>query len=397
MREKKSWKVFPFEYCDVEYMQAWLEDRAREGLYLTGFTLRWAKFERKAPCSVRYRLEPVQRDTQEPDGELLELYEAYGWRYVAPLRGEYFVFMTTDEIAREPHTDPQSLLLAMKKSMKRQRIGGWLELAEAIILMAVFLGAAAMQKEPLLELIHMGTLWIGYLFLLLLFLAGSGAVKLIQLRRFQRTLRAGRPMQGSVQYQKRVRRWYWSFAGGMAVIVLVLLCPHMLKNRPAKMDTEQYDASLPFLQLQELDPDTEMEMGGMPYKAVDLMDYVTAGSDMLAPEYLKLFQSGTPVAAPEQERTHYWVEYYEAASAPLARQLAMELEQRHPRADASFQLQADGLEGVDYGAYYCGPEGQFLLLQAEERVEIVYYDGPLVLGELLPRYLERWQLSIPVM
>ena len=24
MREKKSWKVFPFEYCDVEYMQAWL-------------------------------------------------------------------------------------------------------------------------------------------------------------------------------------------------------------------------------------------------------------------------------------------------------------------------------------------------------------------------------------
>ena len=81
---------------------------------------------------------------------------------------------------------------------------------------------------------------------------------------------------------------------------------------------------------------------------------------------------------------------------PLARRLAKELEQRHPGADASFQLQADDLEGVDYGAYYCGPEGQFLLLQAGERVEIVYYDGPLALGELLPRYLERWQLSIPV-
>ena len=134
----------------------------------------------------------------------------------------------------------------------------------------------------------------------------------------------------------------------------------------------------------------------MRYKEVDLMDYVTAGSDVLAPEYLKLVQSGTPAAAPEQERSHYWVEYYEAASVPLARRLAKELEQRHPGADASFQLQADDLEGVDYGAYYCGPEGQFLLLQAGERVEIVYYDGPLALGELLPRYLERWQLSIPV-
>lgn len=389
------WKVFPFEYYDLVNMRAWLEEKGREGLFFAGCSLRWAKFRRQTPRTVRYWVEPVPKNMEEPDGELLELFSSCGWQYVGRLWREYFVFLTEDEQARSPHTDDETLLLAMKRSVKHHLSGAIALLVQAIILLTVYIGAAVSQQQPVLELIHTGTLKICYIFFLLLFLLGDAIVQLCQAAGFRRMLRSGLAAEKR-PYGRRVRRWYWSMAGSAAVVLLILLSSHLFRNRPEELNTQDYAGNLPFLQLQQVDGADDLAIGGLEYDGLNLGDYLTCGTDVLAPRWLELKQNGRISSLPEPTRIFYWVEYYEAASSELARRLALELEQKHPKGEGatSFSRQEADFSAVEYGAYYAGPEGQFLLLQNGRQVELIFYDGAVELDTLLPKFLQALEITI---
>ena len=104
----------PCSIYDLRGIQEWLDEMARQGLFLKQVNPRFerAEFEVGAPAPVRYRLDPVNRKGKTDD-EHIALYAQMGWNYVDRAGRWYYIFSCDDPEAPELYTDPQSLALAM--------------------------------------------------------------------------------------------------------------------------------------------------------------------------------------------------------------------------------------------------------------------------------------------
>ena len=75
-------KLTPVSPYDIQSLESWLQDMAREGLYLTKYRNSFCTFTRKAPGAVRYRVEyckPDRRGPVSPPQALIDLYQDFGW------------------------------------------------------------------------------------------------------------------------------------------------------------------------------------------------------------------------------------------------------------------------------------------------------------------------------
>lgn len=113
-------KPVPCSIYDIRGIQEWLDEMARQGLFLKEVNPRFerAEFEAGDPAPVRYRLDPVVRKRTE-DGEHIALYAQMGWNYVDRIGRWYCIFSCDDPKAPELYTDPQSLSLAMDSLVRR--------------------------------------------------------------------------------------------------------------------------------------------------------------------------------------------------------------------------------------------------------------------------------------
>lgn len=119
----------PCPLYDVEGIESWLEDLAKQGLILTpgGLFCGFASFEQGEPKPMRYRLQPWPKkrrltDDAGPHPEAVELAKEYGWDYLCDL-DKYAVFACGDPEARELDTDPQIQALSYRH-LYRQRLTG---------------------------------------------------------------------------------------------------------------------------------------------------------------------------------------------------------------------------------------------------------------------------------
>lgn len=113
-------KPVPCSIYDIRGIQEWLDEMARQGLFLKEVNPRFerAEFEAGDPAPVRYRLDPAVRKRTE-DGERIALYAQMGWNYVDRIGRWYCIFSCDDPKAPELYTDPQSLSLAMDSLVRR--------------------------------------------------------------------------------------------------------------------------------------------------------------------------------------------------------------------------------------------------------------------------------------
>lgn len=120
MTRKKRVPCAPF---DIPGMQEWLDEMARQGLFLQEFT--WhhdrAIFELGDPKPVRYRLDPVNKGVHK-DKDREEPYAQMGWSYVTRYRQSFYIFSCDDPEAPELYSDPQSLAMAMGDLIRRSTI-----------------------------------------------------------------------------------------------------------------------------------------------------------------------------------------------------------------------------------------------------------------------------------
>ena len=74
----------PVSFPDA--METFLEDMAKKGWFLkkVGYFLSFCQFEKGAPAPVRYRLEPIPDTVRTPSAEMVQFYEEFGWKYLAP-------------------------------------------------------------------------------------------------------------------------------------------------------------------------------------------------------------------------------------------------------------------------------------------------------------------------
>lgn len=73
----------PLNAYDIAANETWLEDLAREGFHLTGFSGTKGVFERGKPAEHRYRMQLAAKKEPEPSEERITRNNALGWTYVA--------------------------------------------------------------------------------------------------------------------------------------------------------------------------------------------------------------------------------------------------------------------------------------------------------------------------
>ena len=108
----------PVNGYDIPSLEGWLERQAAKGLTFALTAGPFTIFERGAPASLRYHLEPAPSKPDWTDPELNALYEEAGWRYLGLFRRDFAVFVTEDPQA-QAHTDPQIWDHALKRFFRR--------------------------------------------------------------------------------------------------------------------------------------------------------------------------------------------------------------------------------------------------------------------------------------
>ena len=349
---KKQYRLAPCPSYDVETMESWLEDEAQGGYFLTedGFFFGVAVFEKKAPCKVRYRLEPKEvldwsAESLFPNQEARALCEEYGWQYVAD-RGKFFIYRSETAAARELNTDPEIQAMALKPMWDREKDNRrW-----ALFWMVFYpLIRYLLGRETLLRMsIGMGT-W--------LFLMGLGIglwmyirseVRLRYVARLRRKLAAGESLDRGKNWQPR-RKCYWT--GNILYMLLIIVwvscvfdgCAKNLENAN-RIPLAEYTKELPFADMTELvECSLEMAqdvtgesvtseneaMAPLLFEESGMypgdMNYIEEKKDLLASTVIKMNQNGS-VRLPDG-RTYEAildVQYYNTAAPWLARILAWE-------------------------------------------------------------------------
>lgn len=359
----------PANVYDVAANETWLEDMAREGYRLTGFTGWSGIFEKDEPADCRYRMSPLLKKEKAPDPEWAETCAQMGWTYVATLGGAFHVWRCDDPEAPELDTDPVVQgegYRYLERRMVRDGIGG---LLLAIVLLAVGLLLPAAFDTPLLDTLELYApgefllRWVSCLALL--------AVLLCEVRsilRLGRSLRAGIPLARPRPYRRQ--KWLARVCVGAMVGVLALSVLGRVfgadDGRPLNDRDGRLDSAVVYADLRDLDG-----LAGDPI----FMGCRTKAQE-LAPRMYTVRQY---MDLPDGTRAAH-SDYYRLLTTGLARQLEGELAQARPGSlgvsphDALEPVAADALDGFWWTR--SDHDGQYAVARLGRQVLAVRYEGP---------------------
>lgn len=347
-------KLLPASLYDVPAQQAWLEDQAAKGYFLTQYGSFSASFVRGQPHAFRYRLTPMPRKEKRPDPEQQELCSALGWQYITTAGISFHVWRSDDPAAPEPDTDPQVQAEAydgLLRRLRRTDLGLAVYcLALLCILLVVYLGLGLGLENHL----RSWQPWYEILptLLLLLFLMARMICWERSLRRYVRTLKAGVPMPSRRPYQRLTQLW---------AMVLAVLCGAQLAAYAAQLTHPKSESFLPVSDFDQPVPYVslaETEVLALPRNNWHTREQWWTVQDI-------------------DERGRAEGHYYEFHTAWMASRLIKEL--------GGEPVAAPGLDG----AWWSRNEErdyQELAVRLGRRVATVVYRGPKDLRELVPEF-----------
>lgn len=200
-------RIAPISIYDVPAQQAWMEDMAARGRFLSEYRAGifcLASFTRGEPKAVRYRLEPMAGKAAYPDMERREVYRSLGWEYVTTAGEVMYIWRCDDPDAPELHTEPETEGRAYDRMCRALRwVNGLAFLLLMAPLAAILLGRLdggpdyfRRQVENWQPAAIGAAVWFAYFFGLWQLCRES-----LALRRFRRTLRAGVPVSHRRPYR----------------------------------------------------------------------------------------------------------------------------------------------------------------------------------------------------
>ena len=219
-------KLAPISLYDVAAQQAWLEDEAAKGRFLSAYrsgVFPSVSFTEGPPRAVRYRLEPLGRKEDCPDGERREVYAALGWDYVCTVKGAFHIWRCGDPESAELDTDPVVRGSAYDLQCRRLRRT---ELFCGAVLLAALVFAVTQDLY-----------WTW------------------SFRRFVRALKTGIPMPQRRPY--RLSRLLAAAALAVYVLFLVSRCAALF--RPSTRPFTPAPEGTPCVAAEQLDPAAETE------------------------------------------------------------------------------------------------------------------------------------------
>lgn len=260
MAKNRIRRLAPCPAYDVEKIESWLRDMAREGWLLEkdGEICGWLAFTKEAPRTVEYRLEVKEPDKgfgDVPDQDFRELCGEYGWEYVDSY-GNFFIYRSIRSDFREMNTDLQVQAAAIKAGRRNSAV---------TVFSSVFLlnyAFRSLLKMPCFWLIHMG---LGHLLVCLLILIWVCADSFLQwhhLRKLQKQLKENIPLNHRKPWRKGAAFHIFSKFACILVIflffgVLFNACSQALELEADAPETADYPGDPPFVTAADILPEGE--------------------------------------------------------------------------------------------------------------------------------------------
>lgn len=371
---KEVRRLCPCPAYDVEGMESWLTDLAREeGLLLIqdGIFAGVAAFEKGEPKQVKYRLGavskftgPLDPDGLSPDPEAVELAREFHWECVARW-GSFYIYRTDDPSARDLNTDSEVQALAIR-NVKKYRAGRILWCVCWLILYPLSLLGS--RSGILRSTVEIGTPLVLLGVFLVVWTTAGGILELRHLRRLEKKLRE----EGALAEGKDWRRGVPYQVKSLAQTALIAVWVILLLTR--------WSASMEYRERQPIDPDSvpfatirDFGTGGYAGTLTGLDDFQER-SDLLAPRNITWSEH----AGVETGEMRYRitggleVEYYEMAAPFLAGWMARELTPWRSTGPRYEVLEPPPLD-VDYAAAFVDVFPTVVLQKENEVLRASFY------------------------
>lgn len=363
MKSATTMHLAVFGY-DVPAVQAWLEDRAARGEFLSEYTL-FAVFDRGEPKPVRYRLEPLVRKEKQPDRQCRELYETLGWQYVCSIRRKFHIWRCDDPGKPELFTEPETEGGAYHRMLRSLWVGDLILAGMLVLLLCLFIWS--LFSDTFLMNIVSSWLPVSDLLIRSAVILTTSVLALYaerSLRRYVRVLRTGvpQPHRRSYRLARGMTGVYLAvWIAWMALCVSQLLRP----SSHAFLPVEEFDTPVPYVTLTELGEPVPRETA----EALHIPNWFTCaswwsseGSYEEPPFTLSKYYS---------LRFLFQAEKLERAWVASTEELGWTLEPlTHPELDGAWLYRSAG-------------DGQVLLVRQGERVLEFQYHGALDLAQRL--------------
>lgn len=278
MDKKRIRRLAPCPAYDVEKIESWLADMAREGWILEKESdiFGWLAFVREAPQNLRYRLEPKEEGTgfaDVPDLDIQELCREYGWEYVDSY-GNFFIYRSARADAREMNTDLQVQAAALKVGRRNSSVSLFWEL---FLLGSIF---SDFLTTPFRSLVFMG-FWFHYFQLLtLIWVSVDSILHWRHLRKLQKQLKANIPLNHRKPWRKGAA---FHLVSKFAYVLVIFLffgslfgsCAYALELETDAPVTADYPGDPPFVTAADILPEGEFTVSP---SFLDYNTYVETGT-----------------------------------------------------------------------------------------------------------------------
>lgn len=267
MKQKRIRRLAPCPSYDVEKLESWLTDMAKEGWILEKDSdiFGWLAFTKEAPRNLRYRLEPQEEGTgfgDTPDPEIRQLCEEYGWEYVDSY-GKFFIYRATRSDAREMNTDLQVQAAAMKASKRNSTV--------TLILDFILLGNlfSDFLQMPFRSLAVMG-FWFHFIHILtLVWVSIDSFLHWRHLRKLQKQLKENIPLDHRKPWRKGAAFHIFNKFAYILVIFLFFgslfsACARAMELEVDTPKTADYPGDPPFVTATDILPEGEFTTRPFP-------------------------------------------------------------------------------------------------------------------------------------
>ena len=325
---KKITRILPCPSYDIERVESWLQDMAKEGLLLDSRSPFWHTLLHFVPCTpktLRYRLEPRAKGldyAEEPPEEAREIACESGWEFVCPFE-EFYIYRTDRPDAPEMNTDT-AVQAASLKRLKRSTLS-------SLIWQIVLIGHLFWDfgKAPYRVLVTFGSLYVILLAVFFLGFLGYDFLRFYYIFRLQKQLRKNIPMVHDKPWEPQAKLHRFSKLAALAINLFAIVLFLTTCGKAASLGkpaTADYPGDPPFATIADLYPGSTLTSAGLDSH----YNYYQEMSSDCAPVMLDWREFVNIQTADGQDigSATMIVQYYETAAPWMARGLAADFLRR---------------------------------------------------------------------
>ena len=320
----------PYPYYDMEGIESWLEDLLADGLWLDkdGYVFGMMQFRPGTPRKLKYRLEPIEKQTffylgqpDPPSEKALTLYEEFGWEYLGTFY-DFYIYRSLEENVVELNTDPT--LQAQALQHVRRRSGILLGFMLAVVAGCMWL--LFREDQILLQIINHGWPRTGLLLLFMVIAILYSLIPLLHTMRLQKKLEHGQPLTRGKDWRKGrlLRHFLISLPCIMYLFVTFVNANSVNSVYDNAIDQETYHDPLPFVTMADITEDRSFESEYDPQLSI--------WSTPITSSNIYWAENGFLNHATEKRwEGSLEVFYHEASSEWIAKELMQEYVRKHEK------------------------------------------------------------------